>query len=131
MSRRKSKTLLLQVILPIILGILIYALLRTRPPFGQYLPWRTPAFSLAFLPRFLRVFIIYRLSNMLWTFAFVAALNLKIKKATTSAFIVMTVIIVFEYCQYVGILSGTSGVTDIFYALLAVLIYTMFFGKKR
>ena len=130
MSRNK-KIIVFQIILPLILGILIYALFRRQPPFGQYLPWDSPAFDISFLPNFLYIFIVYWLPGMLWTFAFISALNMKLKRALTSAFIVMSVVIVYEYLQYRGIINGVGDVEDIFHSLCAVMIYILFFRRDR
>jgi hypothetical protein len=127
---KKTKIILYQIV-PLLIGILIYALFRHQPPFERYLPWDNPIFDIGFLPRFLLDFILYNLSDALWAFAFVGALDMCIKKPLKSAAIVMIAVIVFEYCQLIGIIKGTGDVGDIFFSMCAVVIYTIFLGGRN
>jgi len=128
---KNTKVITFQVILPLIIGIFIYATLREQPPFKQYIPWLTPVFDVSFLPRFFKIFLVFRLPDMLWTFSFISALNLRLKNTLQSAFIVTSIFIIYEYFQYEGIFAGTGDVGDIFYSLCAVIIYILLFWRKN
>jgi len=127
----KCKNIALQVVLPLIIGILIYATLRDQPPFKKFIPWDVPIYDISSLPRFLFIFIVYRLPDMLWTFAFISAINMHLKKTLLSAFIVLSVLVFFEYCQYEGLLSGTGDVGDIFYSLCSIIIYLLLYEEEE
>jgi len=120
------------VILPLVIGFLIYALLREQPPFKHLLPWITPVIDIStLLPRFLYVFVLYRLPDMLWAFSFLTALDIRLKNPMFSSFIVISLFILYEYLQYEGIIRGTGDVGDIFFTLCAVLIYIFTKGGTK
>jgi len=124
---KQLKTIIFQAILPLLVGVFIYATLREQPPFEQFIPWNTPVFEINFLPRFLFVFIVYRMPDMLWTFSFVSVLNFYQKNTLRSSLIVISIVIIYEYFQYEGIINGTGDVGDVFYSLCSVIIYIIFF----
>ena len=130
MSKR-IKLIVLQVALPLVVGLMIYTTLRAQPPFSQFIPWDTPVFMLNFLPRFLYVFIVFRLPGMLWTFSFISATDAILKNSLLSASIVLSIFISYEYLQYEGVIRGTGDVGDIFYSLITVILYIIIFGGKR
>ena len=128
---QRSRVIIFQVVLPLVIGTLVYALLRRQPPFAQHLPWDNPVFDVSFLPRFLYIFVVYRLPGLTWAFAFIRALDMKLKRPIVSAFIVIAVNTVYEYFQYRGIFTGTGDVGDVFYALCAVIIYILIWGRDK
>jgi len=124
---KQLKVIIFQVILPLLIGVFIYATLREQPPFKHFIPWSLPVFNISFLPRFLFVFVVYRMPDMLWTFSFVSILNYYQRNLLLSSLIVISVVIIYEYFQYEGIINGTGDVGDIFYSLCSVIIYIIFF----
>jgi hypothetical protein len=128
---RNTKTILCQITLPLFLGILVYALLRKEPPFGYFLPWRKPIFDVSYFPHAIYAFVVYRLPDMLWTFSFISALDMQLKKASLSAVIVTTIFILYEYCQHTNVLNGTGDFGDVFFSLCSVIAYILFFRRER
>jgi hypothetical protein len=116
----------LQIIAPLIIGMLVYMLFRLQPPFGIFLPWNKPLIDISFLPNPLYLLVVHVAPNALWTFAFVGALNMQMGNLAVSAIVVMSVVAVFEYCQHAKIISGTGDFIDVVVSLFTVAIYTTF-----
>jgi len=119
------------VVFPLLFGVLIYALLRDQPPFRHLIPWSTPAIDISSLPRFIRVFIVYRLPDMLWAFSFITALDMRLNNSILSSLIVLSMFITYEYMQYESIVRGTGDVGDIFFVLNTIIIYILTLGRKK
>ena len=130
MSKR-TNVIIFQVALPLLIGVAIYATLRAQPPFSPSIPWETPVFTLSSLPRFLYIFLVFQLPGMLWTFSFLSALNICVKNSLLASMIVLSIIIAYEYLQYLGLLSGTGDIGDIFCSMCAIILYLIVFGGKR
>jgi hypothetical protein len=123
--------ILSRIAAPLIVAICVYALFRPQPPFEKLLPWSTPLIDVGFLPNTIYYLVIYVAPDALWSFAFFGALNMQIEKIALSTVIVMSVVVIFECCQYTNIISGTGDFNDVLISLSAVAIYITLFERRE
>lgn len=123
---------LIYAVLPLALGVAIYALFRQPVSIlTQLFGIREQVIDVSFLPDLVEIFLKYHLPDMLFAFAFAGALRLVFESTAGVCIFVCFYVAFFETLQFFSVIPGTGDLWDVVFSILAVTVFAALSGRGK